>query len=197
MDNNNLQLLNNRLNVRAGAVIVQDKPYYYVELVSDGVDQLIIAYELSKRGLAAYEDTNNPNVLAKASALQVEDIDKYDTSPKGSPLSRYLGVKLGDKNKQHKMKTFYKPAIFVSQVVNGTDSITDNFGPGFMEMKPTRIAGPINDSYQKLEPTGVFIGLNNIKWIKNQYDFKRWQGYIEPIFETYNAYFNTLGMFDG
>lgn len=197
MDNNNLAFLNNRLNVRAGAVIVQDKPYYYVELVTDGSDQLIIAYELSKRGLAAYAETNNPNVLAKASTMQIANENKYDTSPKASPLSRYLGVKLGDKNKESKMKTFFKPALFVSEVTNGTDSITDNFGPGFMEMKPTRVAGPVDNSYQKMEPTGVFIGLNNIKWIKNQYDFKRWQGYIEPIFETYKAYFNTLGMFNG
>lgn len=193
----NQQLLNNRLSVHAGAVIVQDRPYYYVELVSDGTDQLIIAYELSKRGLAAYAETGNPNVLAKASAMQFEGFNKYDVSPKASPLSRYLGVKLGDKNKQHKMKTFYKPALFVSELVNGTDSITNNFGPGFMEMKKTIVFCNKDKQYPQMIPTGVFIGLNNVKWIKNQYDFKRWQGYIEPIFETYNAYFNTLGMFDG
>ena len=62
------------------------------------------------------------------------------------------------------------------------------------------MTGPINGKYAQVEPTGVFIGLNNIKWIKDYYDFSRWQGYIIPLFESYRDYFNTqrdLGVYDG
>ncbi len=186
-----MDVLNSLLDVQSGPVIVNEKPYYYVDKIHGPDGDLIVAYELSKSGLRKYEQNKNPLTLGKA--YKIDDIvyKKYDsTSKNASPLVKLLSKRKN--NVTMHSKIYYKPAIFVSYVEDGTDSITETYGQGFKEMHAVKVVGPVTNKYEEMKPTGVFIGLNNVKWLKDVYDFSRWQGYLVPIYSHYLPYFKML-----
>lgn len=180
------------LDVQSGVVIIKEKPYYFVEQVHGDNGDLIIAYSLSKQSLVHYKQTHDPKVLAKAAIMKQVSYKRFRDDDSSSTLSRDLAEDLGDKNTRHRTTIFYKAAIFTSPVTYGTDSVSGNYGKGFAEMKPTQITGPMNGHYPKMEPTGIFIGLNNIKWLKDVYNFNRFKGYNYPIYDRYSLYFQTM-----
>lgn len=199
MMNNNI-VNTTELDVQAGIVIVDNNPYYYIERVKDNNDDMVIAYDFSKTSLRKYNKTHDPKDLGKASYMETKDFQRFRIDKNASALSKHLGDKLQQDNQVKQLRVYYKPALFVAPILQGEDSVTNNFGLGFPEMKKSKMTGPINGKYAQVEPTGVFIGLNNVKWIKDYYDFSRWQGYIIPLFESYRDYFNTqrdLGVYDG
>lgn len=182
-----MDVLNSLLDVQSGPVIVNDKPYYYVDKIHGPDGDLIVAYNLLKSSVRKYEQTKNPLALTKAMAEDTITSHKYTSA---SPLSKLLSLRKGSQKTRIVIR--YKPAIFVSYVEDGIDSITETYGQGFKEMHQTQIKGPINNRYQEMKPTGVFIGLNNVKWLKDVYDFSRWQGYLIPIYNHYLPYFKML-----
>lgn len=183
-----------RLEVQSGAVIVDHDPYYYVDLVNGDDGRLIVAYELSKKSKETYRETGDPKFLSKAGRVEFVEVTKFNKD--NSELSKHLSLR--PDNKQRKQIVKYKPAIFTAPVEYGTDSVTGNYGLGFPEMRPESLRGPVNGRYQTPEETGVFIGLNNIKWLKDVYDFKQWEGYLRPIYDVYINYYNvSRGLLDG
>lgn len=178
------------IELKSGIVIVDDDPYYFVDQVN-GIDgSLIVAYSLSKKSIELYKQNHNPRVLKKAGRINIGTIKKFSDSDNASPLSKHLSKRKGNTKKVTKVE--YNPAVFVSYVTQGIDSITNTFGDGFPEMQKTAIRGPVNGHYQAMKPTGVFIGLNNVKWIKDVYDFSQWQGYLTPIYQHYLPYFQLV-----
>ena len=178
------------IELKSGIVIVDEMPYYFVDQVN-GVDgRLIVAYSLSRKSIELYKRNHNPRVLKKARRIDIGITKKFSDSDSASPLSKHLSKRKDNTKKVTKIR--YNPAIFVSYVTQGTDSITNTFGDGFPEMQKTAIRGPVNGHYQAMEPTGVFIGLNNVKWIKDVYDFSQWKGYLTPIYQHYLPYFQLM-----
>lgn len=178
------------IELKSGIVIVDDEPYYFVDQVN-GIDgSLIIAYSLSKKSIELYKQNHNPRVLKKAGRINIGTIKKFSDSDNASPLSKHLSKRKGNTKKVTKIE--YNPAVFVSYITQGIDSITNTFGDGFPEMQKTAIRGPVNGHYQAMKPTGVFIGLNNVKWIKDVYDFSQWKGYLTPIYQHYLPYFQLV-----
>lgn len=180
------------LDIQSGVVIIKNKPYYFVEQVHGNNGDLIIAYDLSKISLAQYSQTHDPKVLAKAAIMKQVSYKKFQDNENSSTLSKDLAESLGDKNIKHRTTIFYKASIFTSPVTYGTDSVSGSYVKGFAEMKPTQITGPMNGHYPKMETTGIFIGLNNVKWLKDVYDFKRFKGYDYPIYDRYSLYFQAM-----
>ena len=178
------------IELKSGVVIVDKEPYYFVDMVQ-GVDgQIIVAYSLSKKSIEEYKRNYNPYVLRKAGQMDIGVIKKFSDDTNASPLSKYLSKRKD--NEKTVTKVRYSPAIFVSYVTQGTDSISNTWGDGFPEMKKTTIRGPVNGHYQAMKPTGVFIGLNNVKWLKDVYDFSKWKGYLAPIYQHYLPYFRLM-----
>lgn len=185
-----MNLPTKEIELKSGIVIVDDEPYYFVDQVN-GIDgSLIVAYSLSKKSVNLYKQNHNPYVLRKAGRITVGTVKKFSDADNASPLSKHLSKRKN--NEKVVTKIEYNPAIFVSYVTKGTDSITNTFGNGFPEMQKTAIKGPVNGHYQTMKPTGVFIGLNNVKWIKDVYDFSQWKGYLTPIYQHYLPYFQLV-----
>lgn len=183
--------MNNEVDVQSGAVIVDKEPYYYVDLVNEGDTQMIIAYELSKNSVDKYHQTGDPKLLARAG--KVKYVNHMTLNPNAnSKLTKYLINKLGNKNGRRELKVFYKTAIFVSPVVYGTDTINGNYTQGFYEMASQDIQGPLNGSYPKMDPTGVFIGLSHVHWIKDNYDFKKLNSYDVSLARRYSDYYRIM-----
>lgn len=183
----------NRIDVQSGVVIVDNTPYYYVDLIHGSDGDLIVAYELSKKSVKNYNQTRDPTLLAKANKGEYLKAQRFKTDTK-SDLAKHLADKLGNKNDRKQLRFFYKAALFTAPVEYDTDSISGDYVKGFKEMNKTVITGPINGKYPRMKPTGVFIGLNNIKWLKDVYKFNQFNGYTMPIYENYTAYFNTIKM---
>lgn len=183
----------NRIDVQSGVVIVDQEPYYYVDMVHGDYGDLIIAYELSKKSIQNYRQTHDPHLLAKANKGEYLTRERINTNTQSS-LAKHLANKLGSKNKTHQVRFMYKAALFTSPVEYGTDTISGSYVKGFKEMNKTAIAGPMNGKYPRMIETGIFIGLNNVKWLKDAYKFNQFNGYTMPIYENYSAYFNTLKM---
>lgn len=183
------------LELKSGVVIVDENPYYYIDLVHGYGGDLVFAYTMSKKSVQAYKETKDPNMIVKQRHIVRDKMIHYNNkedSETASDLSRHLANKLGKDNVYYKNKVVYKKALFASPVEQGKDSITGLWGRGFAEMKATRMS-PVNGQQEnpKMFPTGVFIGLNNVVWTKTSYDDK-WLDYLEPLYQVYQPYFKTL-----
>lgn len=183
------------LELKSGVVIVDENPYYYIDLVHGYGGDLVFAYAMSKKSVQAYKETKDPNMIVKQRQVRKRKMIHYnnlDDSETSSDLSRHLANKLGNDNVYYKTEIVYKKALFASPVEQGKDSITGLWGRGFAEMKATRMS-PVNNRQEnpKMFPTGVFIGLNNVVWTKTSYDDK-WLDYLEPLYQVYQPYFKTL-----
>lgn len=177
--------LEKMLDVQSGVVIVDEEPYYYIDLIQGDEGKLVVAYELGTKGIKLYQQTKDPNVLFKKRTL----VEIKERPYEGTDLAKHLNNK---RKLKVKRKFNYLPAIFTTPVINGTDTITGNWGLGFPEMHKKVLIGPKTGKYEKMEKTGIFIGLNNVKWLKDTYQFDRWKGYIGPLYSTYMSYFNVL-----
>lgn len=183
------------LELKSGVVIVDEHPYYYVDLVHGDSGDLIFAYAMSEKSIQAYEKTKDPGVIVKQRHIVRDKMIHYNNkedSETASDLSRHLANKLGKDNVYYKNKVVYKKALFVSPVEQGKDSITGLWGRGFAEMKATRMS-PVNGQQEnpKMFPTGVFIGLNNVVWTKTSYNDK-WLNYLGPLYQVYQPYFKVF-----
>lgn len=177
--------LEKMLDVQSGVVIVDNEPYYYIDLIQGDDGKLVIAYELGTKGIELYKQTKDPNVLFKKRML----VETKEKPYEGTSLAQHLNNR---RKLKVKRKFNYLPAIFTTPVINGTDTVTGNWGLGFPEMHKKVLVGPKTGKYEKMEKTGIFIGLNNVKWLKDTYQFDRWKGYIGPLYSTYMPYFNVL-----
>ena len=167
--------LEKMLDVQSGVVIVDEEPYYYIDLIQGNEGKLVVAYELGTNGIKLYQQTKDPNVLFKKRTL----VEIKEKPYKGTDLAKHLNNK---RKLKVKRKFNYLPAIFTTPVINGADTITGNWGLGFPEMHKKVLIGPKTGKYEKMEKTGIFIGLNNVKWLKDTYQFDRWKGYIGPLY---------------
>lgn len=193
MDTNNNA---KQLETRSGAVIFDNEPYYYVDEINGSEGPMIIAYDLSKHSIDEYQRSRNPDVLTKAA--QGRYMDSYQVDPRSSSkLAQHLVKKFGEHNRDRKVHLFYKAALFTAPEHYGVDTATKSYVLGFNEMAKQQIQGPINGHYPPMQPTGVFIGLNHVHWIKDGYDFRKFDGYDIPLYENYMNYFRTLGDLSG
>lgn len=179
------------LEVKSGVVIYENQPYYYVDMISGDDGDMIIAYDLSKESIKNYEITKDPRVLKRAGKGKY--VKQVKINPNNdSKLAQFMAKHLGNKNTKDTLRIYYKTAVFTSPVVYGTDTFSDNYMQGFYEMARQDVRGPLNGQYPPMEPTGVFIGLNNVYWLKDVYDFKRLNGYDLPLYQNYSQYFRIL-----
>ena len=170
-------------SVDSGIVFVEDEPYYYIDMIDGEEGKLVIAYEISKSSIDAYNKGGKQDIqlLGKAKKVQEINISKYSST---TALSKK--AKLKDEDSERKVtKVLYKPALFVSPVVQHEDTFSDSIQTCFAEMGKEQIVGPVTGYYPAMKPTGVFIGLNHVKWIKDAYQVGTWEGYTSMVYDNY------------
>lgn len=185
-------------SIKSGVVIVDKKPYYYIDLVSGTMGDMVLAFNIKKQTLAKFNETNNPNVLVKNYMMIPYKRTKLLEQRATTELSKHLLDKLGKDNTTKGYKLKYEEAIFASPVEEGIDTITSSFGLGFKEMSKTHLpATPTNKKSEEPVETGVFIGLNNVLWLEETNDSDKFKDYIDSIYNTYMPYFRLNVLEDG
>lgn len=81
-----------------------------------------------------------------------------------------------------------KPPLFLAPITEGTDTITEVEGPGFYEREPDKFRIKEGKPFVEYgENTGVFIGLNSIKWEKA---FVQTRGLLEDYIRDKEIWFD-------
>ena len=144
-------------------------PYYYIELADTGEDtQMVACYKLIDKDIKKYYKTGDYSNLRKP--YRVDKVHKPAFKAE-TALGKVLNSKV--KNGEVYMQTSYAPACFVSEVTTNTDTATGKLAQGFKEYVPREVGKVIQDHKQKVvnvpdqEPTGVFIGLSHVHWLKD------------------------------
>lgn len=191
-------------HVKSGVVMVEDEPYYYVDMVDGDVGKMIIAYEIDPKSIEEYRKIGTPDPALLYKKKKIESATKYHyfiNRKTGEGLTKLAqkAIKRDPKASEKVTKILYKPAIFISPVIKATDSFDDNYTDCFAEMVPTELRGPQNGTYIKMEPTGVKIGLQHIFWTTDTYQLGDWEGYSSMLYENYASIFSqpddqSLGM---
>lgn len=135
--------------LKTGVYSVDNKPHYIVELYVDGGG--------TPRHVTIYEAVGDDiNTAGKAFT-----VEKKRT---GFPKRSLLGKKASDKypDKVRGSIVVNRP-LYMSEVEEGRDTFTEHIGEGFqdrvkVDVMPKGVSGG--------EPTGVFITLNSITWLK-------------------------------
>lgn len=123
-------------------------PIYYVEYLEDpyGLDTVTIFQPKIVEG-----------VVTKA--FNVKELSV------GYNTGSILGQLAGDlKPKKSQIEYVDSPPLYVAILDKGRDTLTDEYGLGFYDRVPDRITADGN--IKEGVPTGVFITLSSIKWIK-------------------------------
>jgi hypothetical protein len=174
--------------IKAGAVIIKDKPFYYVEEISVAGSSVpyIAVYDISKESLNRYNAYHDYSVLYKR------------VYHKKIKRSRVLGLtnlsKLVTGNKdrltEEHVQTLMAKPIFITEEEPGTDSFSNDYGMGFMELAKnpnydTKLGSSDNDSMPPyLVPTGVFIGVKNIVWQKEYIPVSGLTSYLSDLIDA-------------
>ena len=161
-------------------------PYYYVEAVNDNGVDVVIAYDLDEKSLKRFKTTGDLSCLTKAHTTS--KVNKT-TSLKGK-IGKHI-TRLKGKHKESYFVTEYKAANFVSTVLTGTDTLTGNLEKGFKEytngdlgkLKMGKTGFAINVPVQ--EPTGVFIGVSHIHWLKDVVNPEGLSDYLNVLMNQY------------
>lgn len=139
-----------------GFLTVNKVPLYYVERYSDS-DQLTVYGVKREEGRSM---ANGTPYYDKDYTIREKQTLHYHNTVLGNLLNKQIK----DNHQTYKM---YKAPLFVADIKMGTDSFDGKYKVGFEERLPDKIvmnkAGvPVSNQHQ--QETGVFIGLDKIKW---------------------------------
>lgn len=180
-------------SIKAGIVFIKNNPYYYVEQVStaDSDSSYIVAYNISKNSLEAYKESGDYSVLDKKSFI------RRVSSPTvlgATPLSKIVTKGKSKLTESHNEVLFEKP-LFVSEVTIGTDSFSGDYDLGFEEYvkgphyDETRVnRNSSNGSQPAVVPTGVFIGLKHVSWIREYIPIAGLSAYLSTLLDDTFGY---------
>lgn len=138
--------------IRRGVLRVAKKPIYIVELIEDDeeVEPYVVVYDV--------QPGSNP----PEKAFNRKEINKgfKNTTVLGELAKKQFRVK-------KKYKAVENPPLFMAPIIDGTGTFTQQFGRGFYEREKDVLK--LTESGNRViygAPTGVFINLSSIDWIK-------------------------------
>ena len=180
-------------SIKAGVVFIKNNPYYYIEQVStaNADTPYIVAYNISKNSLEAYRESGDYAKLDKKSFI------RRVSSPTVlgvTPLSKIITKGKNKLTESHNEVLFEKP-LFVSEVTIGTDSFSGDYdlgfeeyvkGPKYDETRANRNSS--NGSQPAVVPTGVFIGLKHISWIREYIPVAGLSAYLSTLLDDTFGY---------
>lgn len=143
------------MRISVGAYYFDGRPVYIVEHVEEDLSEYVIVYNV--------HDTNEKENPIKA--FTTKEIKK--TIPGGTLVSNLIKSRLPNKVSYKRVD---KDPVFISNIIPlGVDTVTGKTGKGFFERTPDKVITSQKEGVkvQHGQYTGVFIGLDNVKWFKS------------------------------
>lgn len=159
--------------VKEGVYYYNERPIYLVNLVEDSSDPYVLVFGI--------QDTSDTEHLVKA--YHEEEVLAPRKFSRATELSRIAAQKkVNDSPSQIKKVKVVNPPLFVSPCIEGEDTFTGETSLGFNDRTPERETA---DSV----PTGVFITLGTIRWIRS---FIPRESFMEYFQLRKNSYLNGI-----
>lgn len=137
---------------REGVLKFKGEPRYIVRQTDFPSGESVVGvYNVSKE---TYKESNGKMIVKDWSYEQKPSEFRGET-----PLAE-----IARKKEKKVMQRREKPALYTSRVMNGISTFGGKEGLGFYEYTPERY-NPIKHGYEQSEKTGVFILLDDIKWL--------------------------------
>lgn len=147
---------NIKVRVNEGVYYFEGTPIYFIEHVEEDFGEFVLVYDIHDR-----KNTEKPE--------KKYHMEKHKPNIQGGTfLSNIIQDRI-DKSTKTKYKRVVEEPIFIAQIIQlGIDTVTGKTGKGFFERRKDELIMSSKGNYIKHgDYTGVFIGLESIKWIKS------------------------------
>lgn len=151
--------MNNVIMYQDGVLWYDKEPIYIVRAVKKGLSHWVFVYDISRKDYEKTKDDKNPIIIKRYEPKRVAKGKIYSSKSRiGSLLSEDTDTHIVNKE---------KPYIFQAPILTGVSSITEKECDGFYEKVVIGQPGGKSD----IIPTGVFIGLTDITWNTDNYQY--------------------------